>query len=81
MCGRSRGRKASLKLRNNPWKSRRQQIDFFFLLVNFRQLLHHRTNLKEYYLEQTEPTRAELVLALAVLKREKLDELVDEYWV
>lgn len=31
MCGRSRGRKASLKLRNNPWKSRRrEQINFFF---------------------------------------------------
>lgn len=56
-------------------------MTFFFLPVNFRQFLHHCTNLKESHLEQTEPTRTELVLALAVLKREKLDELVDEYWV
>lgn len=30
------------------------------------------------HLEQAEPARAELVLALAVLQREKLHELVDE---
>lgn len=35
----------------------------------------------ESHLEQTEPARAELVLAFTVLKREKLNELVDEHWV
>lgn len=37
--------------------------------------------LRKSHLEQTEPARAELVLALTVLKGEKLNELVDEYWV
>lgn len=36
---------------------------------------------RKFHLEQTEPARAELVFALAVLKREKLYELVDEHWV
>lgn len=38
-------------------------------------------NLLNSHLEQAEPARAELVFAFTVLKREELDELVDEHWV
>lgn len=44
---------------------------FFFLHVEVRKS----------HLEQAEPARAELVLALTVLKREKFYELVYERWV
>lgn len=43
--------------------------------------MHRRFKLKKSHLEQTEPPGAELVLALAVLEREKLYELVDEHWI
>lgn len=76
MCGRSTGRKASLKLRNNPWRGRRMRINFF---IGWLKLFS--AFVRESHLEQTEPARAKLVLALSVLKWEKLDELVDEYWV
>lgn len=48
-------------------------------------LFTHRslTDLKLWksHLEQTESARAELVLALPVFKRQKLDELIYEHWV
>ena len=52
-----------------------------FLLADRSRFLQLSTTPKEAHLEQTEPARAELVFALTVLEREKLDELVDEDWV
>ena len=44
-------------------------------------LVTHESLVGKSHLEQTEPARAELVLALTVLKGQKLNKLVDEYWV
>lgn len=51
------------------------------LLADLSRFLHLNSALRDTHLEQTEPARAELVLALTVLEREKLDELVDEHRV
>lgn len=58
----------------------KRHTDLFFYSSTLK-CVHRRFKLKKSHLEQTEPPRAELVLALAVLEREKLYELVDEHWI
>lgn len=77
MCGCSRGIKASLKLRNNPWKNEEKRFIFFYS----KHFLLRHINSNKSHLEQTESAWAELVFSLAVLERKKLDELIDEYRV
>lgn len=77
MCGWSTGTKASLKFRNNPYKSKEKEFFFFFFPYLKHFPLQH-TNSDKSHLEQTEPAWAELVFSLAVLQRKKFNELIDE---
>lgn len=63
-----------------PERVGKGHTDSFFYLSTLK-CMHRRFKLKKSHLEQTEPPGAEFVLALAVLEREKLYELVDEHWI
>lgn len=52
-----------------------QRIFFFSYLKRY---LHQHTDSNKSHLEQAEPAWAELVFALAVFERKKLNELIDE---
>lgn len=62
---------------------RTQEREKFVIICSFdcSCFITFESTLSESHLEQTEPARAELVFALSVLKREILNELIDEYWV
>ena len=82
MWGRSRGRKASWKFRNRPCNNLAILVLFTpFKLSQSVKKKNKPSDAVQSHLEQAEPAGAELVLALAILQRQELDELVDEHWV